>query len=325
MPKKITTEIQYMRQLSNTALQINIDLLRVDQHVSRNTPQSHLDTFYHNFDEVKDRYYDGMIITGAPLDQVDFADVSYWPALEEMIKWSAEHVTSTLFSCWGAAAALKIFYDLPMMQRRDKLSGVYLHNRAQTSDPLIRGFDDVFYAPQSRFIDFPTRVIEDETDLHILADCPEAGMFLGVSPNGRQVYVTGHPEYDGLTLAEEYRRDLNAGKNPQIPVNYFPHDDPQFAPPCTWRAHGALRSSALARNVKQVPSPSNPRTDNRFHLPQIFIKRSAKMRKYGIARIGAEAQVLCIASCLCGLLLICHRFQPRPFQASTNSPPSVCG
>ncbi len=240
MPKKITTEIQYMRQLSNTALQINIDLLRVDQHVSRNTPQSHLDTFYHNFDEVKDRYYDGMIITGAPLDQVDFADVSYWPALEEMIKWSAEHVTSTLFSCWGAAAALKIFYDLPMMQRRDKLSGVYLHNRAQTSDPLIRGFDDVFYAPQSRFIDFPTRVIEDETDLHILADCPEAGMFLGVSPNGRQVYVTGHPEYDGLTLAEEYRRDLNAGKNPQIPVNYFPHDDPQFAPPCTWRAHGAL-------------------------------------------------------------------------------------
>ena len=240
MPKKITTEIQYMRKLSNTALQINIDLLRVDKHVSRNTPPLHLDTFYHDFAEIEDRYYDGMIVTGAPLDQVSFEEVTYWQDLVRMIKWSEEHVTSTLFSCWGVAAALNIFYDLPMLNRKDKLSGVYLHNRAQTTDPLIRGFDDVFYAPQSRFIDFPTQVIEDNTDLHVLADSPEAGMFLAVSPDGRQIFVTGHPEYDALTLAEEYRRDVNAGKNPHIPVNYFPHDDPNFAPPCTWRAHASL-------------------------------------------------------------------------------------
>ncbi|MBO8414948.1 MAG: homoserine O-succinyltransferase [Proteobacteria bacterium] len=240
MPKKITTEIQYMRKLSNSALQVNIDLLRVDQHIPRNTPQSHLDTFYKDFDEVRDKYYDGMIITGAPLDQVSFEEVTYWDKLQEMIKWSAEHVTSTLFSCWGVAAALNVFYGLPMINRREKLSGIYLHNRAHCTDPLIRGFDDVFYAPQSRFIDFPTNVIEDETDLHILADSPEAGVFLAVSPDGRQIYVTGHPEYDVITLAEEYRRDLNAGKNPKIPCNYFPHDDPNLAPPCTWRSHASL-------------------------------------------------------------------------------------
>lgn len=240
MPKKITTEIQYMRKLSNTALQVNIDLLRVDQHISRNTPQSHLDTFYDNFEDIQDKYYDGMIVTGAPLDQVAFEDVTYWDKLQQMIRWSTEHVTSTLFSCWGVAAALKIFYDLPMMPRQEKLSGIYLHNKAHCTDPLIRGFDDVFYAPQSRYIDFPTRVIESETDLHVLADSPEAGMFLAVSPSGRQVYVTGHPEYDVITLAEEYRRDVNAGKNPKIPCNYFPHDDPNLAPPCTWRGHASL-------------------------------------------------------------------------------------
>ena len=240
MPKKITTEIQYLRKLSNTALQVNIELLRVDKHISRNTPQSHLDTFYLDFEDIADKYYDGMIVTGAPLDQIGFEDVSYWAQLEDILKWSTTHVTSTLFSCWGVAAALKVFYDLPMLMRQDKLSGVYLHNRAHTTDPLIRGFDDVFYAPQSRFLDFPTQVIEENTDLHILADSPEAGMFLAVSPDGHQVYVTGHPEYDTLTLAEEYRRDINAGKNPHIPVNYFPHDDPNFAPPCTWRSHGSL-------------------------------------------------------------------------------------
>lgn len=240
MPKKITTEIQYMRKLSNSPLQVNIDLLRVDGHVSRNTPQIHLDTFYKNFDEVKDKYYDGMIVTGAPLDQIAFEDVSYWDKLETMIRWSADHVTSTLFSCWGVAAALKVFYDLPMMQRKDKLSGIYLHNKAHNTDALIAGFDDVFYAPHSRFIDFPTSVIEAETDLTVLADSPEAGVFLAVSPDHKHVFVTGHPEYDAITLADEYRRDLNAGKNPHIPVNYFPHNDPNFAPPCTWRSHASL-------------------------------------------------------------------------------------
>lgn len=240
MPKKITTEIQYLRKLSNSPIQINIELLRVDQHVSRNTPQKHLDTFYKNFDEVEDRYYDGMIITGAPLDQVDFDDVNYWERLERMIRWSAEHVTSTLFSCWAVAAALKVFYDLPLMYRKDKLSGIFWENSAHSTDPLIRGFDDRFLAPQSRFIDFPTSIIEEKTDLQVLADSPRTGMFLGCSPDKRQIYVTGHPEYDASTLAEEYRRDLNAGKNPNIPENYFPHDDPDLPPPCVWRSHASL-------------------------------------------------------------------------------------
>ena len=240
MPKKISTEIQYLRKLSNSPIQINIELLRVDQHSSRNTPQKHLDTFYKNFEEVKDKYYDGMIITGAPLDQIDFDDVNYWDKLETMIRWSAQHVTSTLFSCWAVAAALKVFYDIPLMQRSNKLSGVFYHNTVHSTDPLIRGFDDTFLAPHSRFIDFPTHVIEDNTDLHVLADGPQTGVFLAASPDKRQIYVTGHPEYDATTLAEEFRRDLNAGKNPHIPENYFPHNDPELPPPCVWRAHASL-------------------------------------------------------------------------------------
>lgn len=252
MPKKITTEIQYMRKLSSTPIQVNIELLRVDNHISKNTPQSHLDTFYKNFDEISDKYYDGMIITGAPLDQVDFEDVTYWEKLKHILQWSDKHVTSTLFSCWGVAAALKYFYDLPLLNRTDKLSGVYLHNTAHIVHPLIRGFDDCFYAPQSRFIDFPTSVIEDQTDLQVLADSPETGVFLASTTNLKRVLVTGHPEYDAVTLAEEYRRDLNAGKNPHIPVNYFPHDDPALPPQCKWRAHGALLFSNWINTLYQT-------------------------------------------------------------------------
>ena len=240
MPKKITTEIQYMRKLSNTPLQVNIDLLRIDNHCSKNTPQSHLDTFYKDFSEIENRNYDGMIITGAPLDQMSFDDVTYWKKLENIIKWSTTHVTSTLFSCWGVAAALKVFYDLPLMNRDKKLSGVFLHNTAQSANPLIRGFDDTFLAPHSRFIDFPTEIIENETNLEILADSEITGMFLATSRDHRQVYVTGHPEYDAMTLSEEYRRDLNAGKNPQVPQNYFPHNDPSLKPSCIWRSHASM-------------------------------------------------------------------------------------
>ena len=171
---------------------------------------------------------------------VRHAGLDYWDKLETMIRWSAQHVTSTLFSCWAVAAALKVFYDIPLMQRSNKLSGVFYHNTVHSTDPLIRGFDDTFLAPHSRFIDFPTHVIEDNTDLHVLADGPQTGVFLAASPDKRQIYVTGHPEYDATTLAEEFRRDLNAGKNPHIPENYFPHNDPELPPPCVWRAHASL-------------------------------------------------------------------------------------
>lgn len=252
MPKKITTEIQYMRKLSSTPIQVNIDLLRVDNHISKNTPQSHLDTFYHDFDEIRGKYYDGMIITGAPLDQVEFEDVTYWKNLQNILEWSDTHVTSTLFSCWGVAAALKYFYDVPLINRTEKLSGVYRHNTVRCVHPLIRGFDDSFFAPQSRFIDFPTTVIEDLTDLQVLADSHETGVFLASDANCKRVLVTGHPEYDATTLADEYRRDLNAGLNPHIPVNYFPHNDPSLAPQCTWRAHGALLFSNWIHFIYQT-------------------------------------------------------------------------
>ena len=252
MPKKIVTEVQYLRKLSSTPIQVNIELLRIDHHISKNTPQTHLDTFYKDFEEIQDRRYDGMIITGAPLDQTDFEDVTFWPKLQEIINWSTTHVTSTLFSCWGVAAALKYFYEMPMILRKEKLSGVFLHKTTHSVNAFTRGFDDYFYAPQSRFIDFPTSVIEANTNLIVLADSEETGVFLACTPDCRQVVVTGHPEYDVTTLADEYRRDLNAGKNPQVPKNYFPHDDPKLPPLCKWRSHGALLFSNWINYIYQV-------------------------------------------------------------------------
>ncbi len=240
MPNKINTEIQYLRKLSNSPLQLDITLLRIDHHLSKNTPQSHLDTFYANFEDISERYFDGLIVTGAPLDQINFSDVNYWDKLKTIIAWSADHVTSTFFSCWGGAAGLKIFYDLDMLFRTEKLSGVYLEHTAKSFDTLIRGFDDHFLAPFSRWIDFPSSYIRQYTDLEILADGEESGVYLAVSPNGRQVYVTGHPEYDATTLADEYRRDTLAGKNPKMPANYFPLNDPAMPPACSWRSHSSM-------------------------------------------------------------------------------------
>lgn len=240
MPKKIETETQYLRKLSNSPLQVIVDLLRIDDHVSKNTPKAHLDTFYQSFDQVKDNYYDGMIITGAPLGKVQFEDVKYWDTLVEIMKWSYEHITCTMFSCWAVQAALNVFYDLPKQTRITKLSGVYKHRIASTPDPLIRGFDDVFLAPHSRYANFENKFIEENTDLEILADSEIAGVYLAVSPDRRQIYVTGHPEYDANTLDNEYRRDLNAGLNPNIPCNYYPKDDPSNSPICSWKSHGYL-------------------------------------------------------------------------------------
>lgn len=240
MPKKIVTEIQYMRKLSSTPIQINIDLLRIDHHVSHNTPQSHLDTFYKDFSEIKNRYFDGMIITGAPLDQTEFEDVTYWEKLTTILDWTKTHVTSTLFSCWGVAAALKHFYGIPLMNREVKLSGVFEHEVIDRLNPFTRGFDDYFYAPHSRFIDFPAEMFKDKTDLTIIAESRKAGVFLASSQDRRQLYVTGHPEYDPSTLADEFYRDLSSGLNPKLPKNYFPDDDPSNDPICNWRATGAL-------------------------------------------------------------------------------------
>ena len=258
MPKKINTEVQYLRKLSNTPLQVNITFLRVDDHISKNTPQSHMDNFYKDFDEIKDKIFDGMIVTGAALDQTEFKDVTYWLNLKKILLWSTKNVTSTLFSCWGVAAALKAFYDVDIIFRQDKLSGIYEIELSSKIDTLTRGFDDVFKAPISRYCDFPLDVISEKTDINVLASSREVGLYLGVSGNGKQVYVSGHPEYDVDTLDQEYHRDLAANKSPNIPINYYPDNDPNKAPLCSWRGHSSLLFCNWLNYYVYQESPYDP-------------------------------------------------------------------
>lgn len=240
MPKKIETEIQLMRMLSNSPLQVDVDLLRIDDRESKNTPTSHTRTFYQDFDQVRDNKYDGLIITGAPLGLVQFEDVVYWDMLVKIIEWSRHNVTSTLFLCWAAQAALKVFYGLEKQTREVKLSGVYEHRRLVEHDPLVRGFDDLFLAPHSRYADFQGDFLRANTDLQIFAESDEAGVYLAATQDCRQVFVTGHPEYDATTLHHEYVRDLGLDIAPRIPAHYYPDDNPELLPRASWRSHGYL-------------------------------------------------------------------------------------
>jgi homoserine O-succinyltransferase len=240
MPKKIETENQFLRLLSNSPLQIDIQLLRIDSRESKNTPAEHLNNFYCNFEDIQDENFDGLIVTGAPLGLVDFCDVAYWPQIERVIDWAKNHVTSTLFVCWAVQAALNILYGIPKMTREVKLSGVYQHQTLQQHALLTRGFDETFLAPHSRYADFPADVIRKYTDLDILAESEQAGAYLFASRDKRLAFVTGHPEYDTLTLAGEYCRDNDAGLNPSVPLNYFPNDNPELPPKASWRSHGHL-------------------------------------------------------------------------------------
>jgi homoserine O-succinyltransferase len=240
MPKKIETETQFLRLLSNSPLQVDVELLRIDNRPSRNTPEEHLENFYRQFEMVKDRYFDGLIITGAPLGLVQFDDVYYWDHLETIIKWAKEHVTSTLYVCWAVQAALNVLYGLPKRTRKVKLSGVYTHQIEHPFHPLLRGFDDTFVAPHSRYADFPIKFIEENTDLDILASSEEAGVYLASSKDMRHVFATGHPEYDATTLHNEYIRDIGEGLEPSMPVNYYPDNNAENKPRATWRSHGHL-------------------------------------------------------------------------------------
>ncbi|ARU95509.1 homoserine O-acetyltransferase MetA [Tatumella citrea] len=240
MPKKIETENQFLRLLSNSPLQLDIQLLRIDNRESRNTPAEHLDTFYCNFSDIRDENYDGLIVTGAPLGLVDFDDVAYWPQIREVLHWAKDHVTSTLFVCWAVQAALNILYGLPKLTREQKLSGVYEHNVVQPHALLTRGFDDQFLAPHSRYADFPTEVIQNHTDLDIFAVSEQTGAYLMASRDKRLVFVTGHPEYNADTLSGEYFRDIGAGIDSALPYNYFPENNPHLTPKASWRSHGNL-------------------------------------------------------------------------------------
>jgi len=240
MPKKIETETQLMRLLSNTPLQVDIELLRVDARATKNTPQEHLDNFYGDFERVKDQKWDGFIITGAPLGTIPFEDVYYWDKFTEIVNWSRHHVTSTLFLCWAAQAALKVLYGLDKVTRKHKLSGIYSHSTHHHHHPLVRGFDDEFWAPLSRYAEFNSDDIEEKTDLTVFADAGDAGVYLAASPDCRQVFITGHPEYDANTLHNEYLRDLSEGLNPTLPLNYYPNNDIKEKPHAIWRSHGNL-------------------------------------------------------------------------------------
>ncbi|MGK4445475.1 homoserine O-succinyltransferase MetA [Yersinia enterocolitica] len=240
MPKKIETENQFLRLLSNSPLQVDIQLLRIDSRESKNTPAEHLNNFYCDFEDIQDQNFDGLIVTGAPLGLVDFCDVAYWPQIERIIAWAKDHVTSTLFVCWAVQAALNILYGIPKMTREVKLSGIYQHQTREPLALLTRGFDETFLAPHSRYADFPLEVLQQYTDLDILVSSEEAGAYLFASKDKRMAFVTGHPEYDVDTLAGEYQRDVLAGLNPKVPLNYFPEDDATLPPKASWRSHGHL-------------------------------------------------------------------------------------
>ncbi len=236
MPLKEETETQLLRALSNTPLQIECTYLMMSSHVSKNTSASHLNKFYITFDQVKKNRYDGMIITGAPVEHLEYEEVNYWPELVTIMEWSKTHVTSTMHICWGAQAGLYYHYGIPKYLRKTKLSGVYSHKVLDRKLPLIRSFNDYFYAPHSRYTEVREADIRKAEDLIIVAKSDEAGIFLVMNRDGSQIFVQGHPEYDRMTLNNEYHRDLKKGLNPALPVNYYVDNDPFSVPPLMWRS-----------------------------------------------------------------------------------------
>ncbi|PWM51055.1 MAG: homoserine O-succinyltransferase [Clostridiales bacterium] len=240
MPKKIETETQLSRLLGNTPLQVELDLIAMKSHVSKNTPQEHMLAFYQHFDDIKDQKFDGMVITGAPVEKKEFEEVDYWPELCEIMDWSTEHVHSTLHICWGAQAGLYHHYGVPKYLLPKKLSGVYEHRAEENNSTLLRGFDDVFHAPHSRYTTVKREDIEKVPELKILSYSEEAGVHIVTAKEGKQIFITGHSEYDGDTLKSEYLRDLSVGINPEVPEHYFPNDDPTKEPIVNWRSHANL-------------------------------------------------------------------------------------
>ena len=240
MPTKIDTETQLSRLLGNTPLQVEIELMHMSTHKSKNTSEEHLLAFYKEFSEVKENYYDGCIITGAPVEKMEFSDVDYWPELCEIMEWTKTHVQSTLHICWGAQAGLYYHFGVKKYLMDEKLSGVYEHTVDYKRSILFRGFDDVFYVPHSRYTTVKREEIEATKGLRILSSSEKAGVYAVSTPGGRQIFLTGHSEYDRDTLKKEYVRDKNQGINPNIPDNYFPNDDDTKEPVIRWRGHATL-------------------------------------------------------------------------------------
>ncbi|MEE1085946.1 MAG: homoserine O-succinyltransferase [Schaedlerella sp.] len=253
MPLKEDTELQILRSLSNTPLQVDVTFVRVSSHVSKNTSTSHIMKFYEPFEAIRHKKFDGFIITGAPVEQMPFEKVDYWEELKEIMDWTVTNVTSTLHLCWGAQAGIYYHYGIDKSPLPQKQFGVFLHRVRNRKVPLVRGFDDQFFAPHSRHTEVKKELIEADDRLMILADSEEAGVFLCMAKEGRQIFVMGHPEYDRITLDKEYKRDLGKGLDIQMPVNYYPNNDPEQKPLLLWRSHAnSLYSNWLNYYVYQV-------------------------------------------------------------------------
>ncbi|MCR4686089.1 MAG: homoserine O-succinyltransferase [Lachnospiraceae bacterium] len=237
MPLKEETELQLLRVLSNSPLQVDVTFLNVKSHISQNTSASHLNKFYTHYEEIKDQKFDGLIITGAPVEQLKFEDVDYWEELCNIMEWSKKNVTSTLHICWGAQAGLYYHFGIEKYELPKKLVGIYPHRVLNRKEPLVRGFDDVFYAPHSRYTGVSTEDVEKNSNLKVLAKGEEPGIYICMSEGGKQIFVTGHSEYDRYTLKNEYVRDMKKGLNPDIPFNYFPDDNIENKPLLQWRSH----------------------------------------------------------------------------------------
>lgn len=240
MPTKVATETQFLRLLGNTPLQMEIELLRTGSYNSKNTSEEHLTAFYKTFDEVKNQNYDGLIITGAPIEHLEFEDVDYWQELTEVMEWSKNHVTSTFHICWGAQAGLYYHFGVPKYSLEAKMFGVFPHHIHNRQKMLFRGFDDEFFVPHSRHTDVRREDIAKVPELEILSESPEAGVYLVATRDNRMFFVTGHSEYDSFTLRDEYQRDVQRGLDIAVPCNYFPEDNPDKAPLVKWRGHANL-------------------------------------------------------------------------------------
>lgn len=240
MPLKLMTETDLLRLISNTPLQIELDLVLPEGHEWTNTPREHLEEFYKSFNDIKKNNYDGFIVTGAPVEMQDFETVDYWPQLQEIFDWSRTHVTSTIHICWAALAGLYHHYGIRKHVLAEKLSGVFEHRVLEKSNPLFRGFDDVFYVPHSRHSEVRKEDILKVPGLSIVSESAESGVYIIMARNGREIYITGHSEYSPLTLDYEYHRDLSRGMSPHVPTNYYIDDDPAKGPLVRWRSHANL-------------------------------------------------------------------------------------
>ncbi|MFJ5769782.1 homoserine O-succinyltransferase [Psychrobacillus sp. NPDC093180] len=240
MPEKERTELQLLRLLGNTPLQVNIEFMHMATHESKNVSKTHLNTFYTTFEDIKHRKYDGMIITGAPIEHLAFEDVNYWEEMVQIMDWTKTNVTSVLNICWGAQAALYHHYGIGKYELPKKCFGVFAHRLSDLTVDLVRGFNDVFHAPVSRFTSVSYEEIKKHPELNLLSISDESGVFLVISNDAKQIMVTGHLEYDATTLADEYNRDLSKGIDMDVPANYFPNDDPANEPLNTWRSHTHL-------------------------------------------------------------------------------------